>query len=252
MLERLINVLRGIFARFVSGVEQANPEALLEVEKENLRKQIGSFNEGLVSHAALCERLIQQVKKLAEEEQQLRARTRAHLRAGNRAQAADCALRLQTVARELEENRVQAEEAETTYKDLVKARDGALEAARERIEKLRRGIDEMRIHQAMADLNQMAAGLVTQMGGAGDTLARLEQMVEEQRARAVGVSRVARDVVEKSDADVLAERDVLADEALADFAAREGIDLSVEAPLEKPEVEVEEIKRMGPPYAETE
>ncbi len=43
---------------------QSYPEALLELEKENLRKLIGRFNEGLISHAALSERLMTQVVRL--------------------------------------------------------------------------------------------------------------------------------------------------------------------------------------------
>ncbi len=38
------------------------------------------------------------------------------------------ALRLQTIDRELTENRAQLEQAEKTYKDLVKARDVAINA----------------------------------------------------------------------------------------------------------------------------
>ena len=56
MLGRLMNVLRGFFAQFVTGVEKRNPEALLELEQENLRKQIGSYNQSLAVHAGLAER----------------------------------------------------------------------------------------------------------------------------------------------------------------------------------------------------
>ena len=48
----------------MSDLEKKNPEALLEVEKENLRKQISEYNKGLAMHAGLCERLMSQVKKL--------------------------------------------------------------------------------------------------------------------------------------------------------------------------------------------
>jgi len=245
MIERLINVFKGCMRLFVSRVEQDNPEALLANEKENLRHQIGRFNEGLVSHAALCERLIDQVKKLEHEDDELRVRTGAQLKAGNRRAAAELALRLQTVSRELGENRKQAEEAEVTYRDLVLARDAAVESARRKIEQLRRGIDEMRIQQAMADLNQMAAGLMTSVGGTGETLARLEEMIEEQRSHAAGTTRVMREHINASDLALReAEHDALAERALADFAAREGITLeavSAEAGDSAPG-----SKRMGP------
>ena len=64
LLARIGNLFKGFASLFVSGVERRNPEALLEVEKENLRKQIGQFNQGLASHAGLCEKLMAQVRKL--------------------------------------------------------------------------------------------------------------------------------------------------------------------------------------------
>src|SRR6267378_7463511 len=104
MFKRIGNLMRGFFGLFVSGLERANPEALLEVERENLRKQIAQYNQGLAAHAGMCERLITQVKRLEAEERDLRAKTAAHLRAGNREYAGQCALRLQTIQRELGEN----------------------------------------------------------------------------------------------------------------------------------------------------
>src|SRR6516162_1286147 len=118
MFQRLANLVRGFFSLFVSGLERQNPEALLEVEQENLRKQIGQYNQGLATHAGLCERLISQVRQLENEQRDLRARTTANLRAGNRDAAGQLALRLQTIERELEENRNQLQQAETTYKEL--------------------------------------------------------------------------------------------------------------------------------------
>jgi phage shock protein A len=96
MFQRIVNIFKGMLSLFVKGIEKRNPEALLELEQENLRKQIASFNQSLAAHAGLAERLIGQVRKLEAEEKELRARTTAHLRAGNKAAAAQNALRLQT------------------------------------------------------------------------------------------------------------------------------------------------------------
>src|SRR5687768_18382371 len=107
MFGRIANLFRGFLSLFVSGMEKRNPEALLEVERENLRAQIAQYNQGLASHAGLAERLMSQVRKLETEEQELRARTTANLRAGNKQLAGELALRLQSISRELEENRKQ-------------------------------------------------------------------------------------------------------------------------------------------------
>ena len=226
MFSRISNLIRGFFSLFITGLEKKNPEALLELEQENLRKQIASYNQGLAAHAGLAERLIGQVRKLETEEKELRARTAAHLRAGNKDAAAQHALRLQTVTRELAENRAQMEQAETTYKDLIRARDVAVSAARAKIESLKGAINDMRMKTAMAEMNEMASGMIGQIGGSGDTLNRLHEMVEEERNKAAGRARVARDSLDMSDVNVKeAEMKALADQALADFAAAEGISL---------------------------
>lgn len=224
MFTRLANIVRGFMSLFVKGIEKRNPEALLELEQENLRKQIGSYNQSLAAHAGLAERLMSQVRKLEADEADLRAKTKAHLRAGNQTAAAQLALRLQTVSRELEENRKQAAQADETYKNLVKARDVAMNAARAKIESLKGAINDMKMKTALAEMNEMAAGMIGTIGGSGDTLNRLHEMVEEERTQAAGRARVAADSIDMTDIHLKeSEQTALADQALADFAAAEGL-----------------------------
>lgn len=235
MFTRIANLFRGFLSLFIKDLEKRNPEALLELEQENLRKQIASYNQGLANHAGLAERLMGQVRKLETEERELRARTTAHLRAGNKEAAAQHALRLQTISRELAENRSQMEAAETTYKDLVRARDVAVQSARSKIESLKGAINDMKMKTAMAEMNEMASGMIGSIGGSGDTLNRLHEMVEEERNKAAGRARVARDSLDMTDVNVKeAEMKALADQALADFAAAEGISLGDEAAAPAP------------------
>jgi phage shock protein A len=250
MWRRFGNLIRGFFGLFISGLERQNPEALLEVETENLRKQIAQYNQGLASHAGLCERLMSQVRKLEDEERDLKAKTSANLRAGNRTAAAQYALRLQTVSRELEENRKQLEQSETTYKDLLKARDVAVSSARAKIESLRSGISDMKMKRAMAELTEMASGMISTIGGSGDTLDRLQNMVEEERTKAAGRARVARDSMDLSGIQLKeAEQNALADQALADFAAKEGI--ALEPPASAAPATDVPAKSMGPQAEKT-
>jgi len=249
MFKRISNLFRGFFSSIISGVERENPELLLESEKENLRKQIANYNQGLAAHAALCERLMSQIKKLETDEQTLRARTTANLRAGNRGPAGQFALRLQTVTTELKENNLQLEQAEKTYKELIRARDVAIKAAQAKIESLRRGIDDLKIKKATAELAEMASGMISEIGGSGDTLNRLQQMVEDERAKAGGRARVARDTMMTADLSLQeAEQDALAEQALADFAAKEGLMLDSgipSTPASSVNVEAPQ-KSMGP------
>lgn len=248
MFKRLSNLVRGFFSLFISGMERRNPEALLEVEKENLREQIAKYNQGLASHAGLCERLMAQIKKLEADERDLRAKAAAHLKAGNKGAAGQYALRLQTVQRELTENRAQLEQSEKTYKDLLKARDVAVSAAKAKIEALKQSIDDMKVKQAMAELTEMASGMISEIGGSGDTLNRLHEMVEEERNKAAGRARVARDSMDMAEVNIKeAEQTALADQALADFAAKEGIALEgAKAPVAEGSSGTEAAKSMGP------
>jgi phage shock protein A len=231
IFRRIANLFRGFLSLFVSDIERKNPEALLELEQENLRRQVGSYNQGLAAHAGLAERLMSQVRKLEAEERDLRAKATAHLRAGNKAAAGQLALRLQTVTRELEENRRQMESAEETYKNLIRARDVAVTAARNKIESLKGAINDMKMNKAVAEMNEMASGMIGQIGGSGDTLNRLHEMVEEERTKAAGRARVARDSLDMGEINVKeAEMNALADQALADFAAAEGLSLGEDAP----------------------
>lgn len=246
MFKRISNLFRGFLGLFISGLERQNPEALLEVEKENLRTQIARYNQGLASHAGLCENLMAQVRKLEADERDLRAKTAANLRVGNRDSASQYALRLQTVTRELEENRTQLGQAETTYKELIRARDVSIKAAQAKIESLKAGLNDLKIKKATAELSEMASGMISQIGGAGDTLDRLQNMVEEERTKAAGRARVARDSLNTGDIQVKeAEQKALADQALADFAAKEGITLDAAPSGAEPTTETP-ARTMGP------
>jgi phage shock protein A len=244
MLQRIGNLIRGFLSLFISGLERENPEALLAGETENLREQVARYNQGLASHAGLCERLMTQVRRLESEERDLKAKTTANLNAGNRQAAGQYAVRLQTVIAELAENRKQLEQAEETYKNLLKARDVAIGAARAKIERLRASLDDLKVKRAMAELTEMAGGMISSIGGSGDTLDRVSEMVEQEREKAAGRVRVARDSLPAVEVAMKeSEQKALADQALADFAAREGLPFEREkgaAPAAEP------AKTMGP------
>jgi hypothetical protein len=186
-----------------------------------------------------------QIRKLEGEERELRAKTAANLRANNREAAGNYALRLQTEQRELTENRTQLQQAETTYKELITARDVSVKAAQATIQQLKSSLDDLKIKKATAELTEMASGMITSIGGSGDTLDRLHKMVEEERENAAGRARVARDSLNVSEFEMKEEEQrALADQALADFAAKEG--LALEAPGGTAAAPNETVKSMGP------
>jgi hypothetical protein len=108
-----------------------------------------------------------QTRHFEAEERDLRAKAGANLRAGNREAAAQYALRLQTVQAELAENRKQLEQAETTYENLVKARNVSVQAAKAKLETLKSAITDMKMKKALAELTEMSTAMIGNIGGAG-------------------------------------------------------------------------------------
>lgn len=257
MFKRLRNLVRGFLSLFISGLERANPQALIEAEKENLRLQISRFNDNLANHAAFVERLMRQVKNQEIEEQQLAAKTASHLKLGHREVAGKYALQLRNLRAQLEENRQQLEQAEATYEKLVKARDVSVREAQQKIESLKRMITEAEMLEAQAELQEMAQGMITSIGGSGDTLNRVHEYLTERRDKAAGRARVAESTLDTTEIELMeAEQAAMGDQALAEFASAYGLEMpAAEADPATPASEAPEharpAKDMGPSLSES-
>ncbi len=251
MWRRIANLFRGFVGLFVSGLERQNPRALIEVEKENLRKQIARFNDNLATHAGFCERLIRQVKNLEVQERDLAAKAAANLKVGNRSAAGQYALQLKTVKEQLDENRSQLQAAEETYKKLVLARDVAVRDAQAKIESLKRLLTETEMLEAQAELQEMASGMISAVGSGGDTINRVEEYLTERRDKAAGRSRVAASSVDSSKVELMeAEQEALADQALTEFAAAYGLEMPAPVATEGAAASPPPAKDMGPTVKE--
>jgi len=249
MWQRMKNLVKGFLSLFVSGLEKANPRALIEAEKENLRGQIARFNDNLANHAAFVERLMRQVKNLEAKEKEYAAKAAAHLKVGNRAAAGQYALQLKTFKEQLEENRAQLEAADVTFKKLVKTRDVAVREAHEKIESLKRMLTETEMMEAQAELQEMAQGMITSIGGSGDTISRVEEYLSERRDKAAGRARVAASSIDIAEVEIKeAEQEALADQALTEFAAAYGLEMPAAEPAAVAAAPA--AKDMGPGLAE--
>jgi len=249
MFRRIGTLLRGFFGLFISGIERANPAALIEAEKENLRKQIARFNENLASHAGFIERLMRQIKNLEQKEKELTARIAANIKAGNREIAGQMALELQTVKSQLEENRQQLESSEDTYKKLLKTRDVAVTEAQAKIEKLKRMISETEMIEAQAELQEMAKGMISKIGVGGDTLNRVEEYLNERRDKAAGRARVASGSIDTKDVELKeAEQSALAEQALQEFELAFGFKTPPQTEAQPPKQQAAggQVKELGP------
>jgi len=235
MFRRLMNLIRGFFGQGLTAVESRNPQALLEVERENLKQMEVDFNRSLASQAALSEKLMAQVNQLRDKETALRTRTKAALDAGQRDNAGQLALQLKGVRGELDSNEGQLEDAETAYKDLLSTRDKAIKKAQAKIQEIAATIKEVEVQEKTAELAERTSGVTREIGDSTDTLNRLQDMVEERRQNAAARQRVARDSMPKLDGDdpSEAEQAALADAALAEFEATDGIEVEISPPAKR-------------------
>ena len=234
LLIRVWNLAHGLASRLISVFERRNPEALLELEKENLRKLVGRFNEGLVSHATLSERLKLQVAKGETKAVETTGRMQALIKAGETKSAGRYALQLKEHSARLAEDRKQLASAEETYLHLVQTRDIAVAETRGKIEQLRWQIGDLKVNRAMADLENMAASMVNNLGAPGDSLNRLEEMVGEEREKVKARVRVATSSLSASDFAVReVEQAALEAQALEEFMSSE--DATPKAPLALPD-----------------
>ena len=242
-----MNLIRGFFVLFISGLEARNPKLLIEAEKENLRNQIARFNENLANHAAFTERLMRQIRNLTAKERELSAKIAANIKAGNRAVAGQLALQLQTVRQQLEENQQQAEIAEKTFKDLERSRDVSIREAQSKIEQLQQLVSETEMMEAQAELQEMAQGMVSGIGTTGDTVNRVASLTQERRDKAAGKVRVAASNIDMSGVQLKeSEQEALGEQALAEFASVYGLDLESGNPSPDWEPVRTPQKEMGP------
>ncbi|MEM1057851.1 MAG: hypothetical protein AAGK14_01270 [Verrucomicrobiota bacterium] len=226
-----MNLIKGFFGQGVSAMERQNPEALLEVERENLKQLEVDFNRSLASQAALSEKLMAQVGHLRGREDALRRQTKAALDSEQRERAGQLALQLKSVRGELDGNESQLEDAETAYKDLLGTRDKAIQKAQEKIREIAATIKEVQVQERTAELAERTSGVTREIGDSADTLNRLQDMVEERRQQASARQRVARDSRPQLEDDPNeAEQAALADAALAEFEASEGIEVEISPP----------------------
>ncbi len=224
MFARLKNLIVGFLSLFIRGLEVANPEALLEAERERLRKGLALYNQNLARQAGFIERLKSQSGTLKKQVRELTAAATAHLNAGNRELAGNLALDLKRVNEQLEENSRQEKEAEDMYQNYLRQRDIVIREAQEKLESLSRKISQVKIVEAQAELSRLATATPMAVGDTGDNLKRVEEGLQERYEKAAGTVRVAKDSVLGEDLKMKeAERRALADQALAEFAASMGM-----------------------------
>jgi phage shock protein A len=203
MLQRILNVIRAYLGFFLWREEKREPQEILAAEQQALRKQEMQFNQGLAAHAAACERFSAEVLRLEKLEADCKAQAAAQLKAGDAGLAGQFALKLQNIRKDLAYYRGQIQEARGMYQELLRVRDAFVSSTRQKIEELRRQLDEIKLKESLAEMNSACGHLVSQFGGSSDRLDRMLARAKEQQAHVEGRAWASMELL---DADAVREQ----------------------------------------------
>jgi phage shock protein A len=244
MFARISRLIRGFFGLFISGLEEQNPEALLEVARSDFRNKMAQYNEALARLAGIAERLKVQIKTKTTKIVELERRILANYKAGNAELAGSLARELADVKVDLEHDSGELKETEEGYNNNVRYVKVAQKEFEEKVRKIERQLNQVRVKEAQAEAAAALSGVAFKVGDMGDTLKSVEEVLGKRYEKAAGKSRVAQDVGETVQMkEKEAERKALEQQALAEFLATQGVQ------IEQPAGQAATTKEIGPKEA---
>src|SRR5512138_1998320 len=112
---RIGRLMKGFVGLFISGIEERNPEALMDAARQEFRDKMAQYNMALARMAGIAERLKTQVKAKTVRAQELERRILANHRAGNMELAGSLARELQELKADLATDTEELKETEEGY-----------------------------------------------------------------------------------------------------------------------------------------
>ncbi len=239
MFARIGRLFRGFLGLFISGIEEANPEALMEAARSDFRQKMTQYNLALARMAGVAERLKGQVRAKLARAQELERRILANHRAGNLELAGTLARELQELKSDLQTDTAELKETEEAYDANMRQAKLAQREFEEKVRRLEKQLSQVKIKEAQAEAASALSSVAFKVGDLGDTMKRAEEVLQKRYETSAGKARVAKDMV---DMDTVQEKEnerkALEQTALAEFLATQGIQTaaSVEGPAAAKEI----------------
>ena len=201
----------------------ADPVAQMQYEYDRAVEQLKEGRQGLEQYRALVDRVGRQAKTSRDRATELEAKTKAFLQAGNRDAAAECALQLQKVQKDLAEHEAQLKMHEDAYNNnLLKVKHSTHKLAEVK-EKIQKYDADLKMSRAEAELANLAKDfnfdVTTDFGAA-------EQIIQDQIGLNRAKARVSADLSGQGLEQVKAEQAMekaSAEIALQQFEAQMGL-----------------------------
>jgi phage shock protein A len=224
LFARIGRLFKGFFGLFVSGVEESNPEALMEAARQEFRDRMAQYNNALARLAGVAERLKNQIKGKTTKAQDLERRILANHRAGNLELAGSLARELQELKTDLETDTHELKETEEAYQVNLRQAQVVQKEFEDKVRRMERQLSQVKIKEAQAEAAGALGNVAFKVGDLGDTMKRVEEVLDKRYEASAGKARVAKDLV---DSDQLrekeGERKALESQALAEFLSSQGI-----------------------------
>jgi phage shock protein A len=224
MFARIGRLFRGFLGLFISGIEEANPEALMEAARQEFRTKMTQYNLALAKMAGVAERLKSQVNSKATRAQELERRILANHRAGNMELAGALARELQELKADLAIDSAELKETDEAYEANMRQAKLAQREFEDKVRRLDKQLSQVKIKEAQAEAASALSSVAFKVGDLGDTMKRVDEILQKRYEVSAGKARVAKDMVDmEAITEKENERKALEQQALAEFLASQGI-----------------------------
>jgi phage shock protein A len=243
MLARFSRLFRGFLGLFLSGLEEANPEALMEAARTEFRGKMTQYNLALARMAGVAERLKAQVKAKAARAQDLERRILANHRAGNMELAGTLARELQELKADLTVDSQELKETEEAYDVNLRQAKVAQREFEDKVRRVEKQLSQVKIKEAQAEAASALSNVAFKVGDLGDTMKTVDEILQKRYEVSAGKARLAKDMVDiEAVQEKENERKALEQVALAEFLASQGIQATPTAESAAPAA----TKEIGP------
>jgi phage shock protein A len=243
MFARMGRLVRGFLSLFISGLEEANPEALMEAARQEFRDRMAQYNLALARMGGVAERLKSQVNLKATRAQELERRILANHRAGNMELAGTLARELQELKADLETDSIELKDSEEAYQANLRQAKLAQREFEDKVRRLEKQLSQVKIKEAQAEAAAALSSVAFKVGDLGDTMKRVDEILQKRYEVSAGKARLAKDMVDIGAIEEKEnERKALEQVALAEFLASQGIQATPETGRQTPA----SAKEIGP------
>ena len=225
LFARIKAIWYALLNRSVSDMEDKHVIALAETKLQQATDRLKEARQGLISYQALVLKVQQQVETEKSRITSLTGQIKTHLTTGHEDMAAQLALEMAQVKKELESNEEQLAQHQQSYENNLLKMKTALKDIEQSKKDLEKKKAALQMETALAEVSETAGALNTQFDISSD-LGAIMSKVDDQLHKARARTKVAADLGDEG-VDVLKAKQAAekaeAQELLQQFKIEQGL-----------------------------